>query len=85
MDNSRPAGFKLLPDVVKNLLIINGIMYMATVVLANSVDLTDILGLHYFQAPKFKAYQFVTYMFMHGSLAHIFFNIFRTMDVRQCD
>src|SRR4051812_25350805 len=73
----RPAKFNLLPEVVKNLLIINGIFYLATVVLGKQgIDLTDTLGLHYFQSDKFRWYQIITYMFMHGSLAHIFFNMF---------
>ncbi|MBI9035328.1 MAG: rhomboid family intramembrane serine protease [Bacteroidales bacterium] len=41
-----------------------------------SFDLHDILGLHYFAAEKFKPFQFITYMFMHGSFTHIFFNMF---------
>jgi membrane associated rhomboid family serine protease len=73
----RPARFNLLPEVVKNILIINGIFYLATVVLHNQgIDLTDTLGLHYFQSDKFRWYQVITYMFMHGSFAHIFFNMF---------
>jgi membrane associated rhomboid family serine protease len=78
MPNSyRPTGFNVLPDVVKNILIINGIFYLATVVLQNQgLDLTDVLGLHYFSSEKFHWYQFITYMFMHGSLMHIFFNMF---------
>lgn len=73
----RPRGFSLLPEVVKNILIINGIFFLATVVLNNSgVDLVNLLGLHYFQADQFRIWQFITYMFMHGSFAHIFFNMF---------
>jgi membrane associated rhomboid family serine protease len=74
----RPSAFKLLPDVVKNLLIINGLFFLATITFENrlGIDLTDILGLHYFTAEKFKPYQFITYMFMHGSFSHIFFNMF---------
>ena len=34
------------------------------------------LGLHFFMASDFKIYQFVTYMFMHGGFAHLFFNMF---------
>ena len=34
------------------------------------------LGLHYFMAADFKPYQFVTYIFMHGNLMHLFFNMF---------
>ncbi|MCC7231922.1 MAG: rhomboid family intramembrane serine protease [Bacteroidia bacterium] len=52
-------------------------MFFATYVLQKrGVDLNDILGLHYFEADKFRPYQFITYMFMHGSLGHIFFNMF---------
>lgn len=74
----RPLQFNLLPDVVKNLLIINGLFYLATIVFAATfgIDLTDILGLHFMGSEKFRPYQFVTYMFMHGSLGHIFFNMF---------
>jgi hypothetical protein len=73
----RPGRFSFLPEVVKNILIINGIFYLATVVLKNKgVDLEDFLGLHYFESSKFRIWQFVTYMFMHGSFQHIFFNMF---------
>ena len=66
----------LLPTVVKNLLIINGIFFLATIAFQNQFDLTDYLGLHYPTSTKFRIYQFVTYMFMHGSIEHIFFNMF---------
>jgi membrane associated rhomboid family serine protease len=73
----RPQGFSLLPPVVKNLLIINGIMYLATVALqTRGIDLSSYLGLHYFSASKFSPFQFITYMFMHGSFSHILFNMF---------
>jgi membrane associated rhomboid family serine protease len=77
LEQYRPQRFNLLPEVVKNILIINGIFFLATVVLRNQgIDLNDILGLHYFLSPKFRWYQFITYMFMHGNFAHIFFNMF---------
>jgi len=73
-----PSGFGFLPPVVKNLLIINGLFFLTTFVLENTmhIDLNDLLGLHYFAAQKFEPYQFITYMFMHGSFSHIFFNMF---------
>ncbi len=73
-----PQGFRLLTPVVKNLLIINGLMFLATVALQNAYgyDLTDVLGLHYFGAQKFAPYQLITYMFMHGGVSHIVFNMF---------
>ena len=77
-ENYRPTGTRMLPDVVKNLLIINIIMYLTTqVMLSRGIDLTDILGLHYFASEKFRIYQFITYMFMHDSFGfmHIFLNM----------
>jgi membrane associated rhomboid family serine protease len=73
-----PSGFGFLPPVVKNLIIINGLFFLATVVLGNvmNIDLTDLLGLHYFASDQFSPYQFISYMFMHGNISHIFFNMF---------
>ena len=72
-----PTGFKVLPTVVKNLLIINVLMFLTTVTLERfNIGLTDILGLHFFKASDFRIYQFVTYMFMHANFAHLFFNMF---------
>jgi len=59
------------------LLIINGIMFLAMFVFdTRGIDLTNIFGLHYFTAQSFKIWQPVTYMFMHGTFGHIFFNMF---------
>lgn len=74
--NYRPTS-NTLPPVVKNLLIINVLMLFITFVLQmRGIDLTSILGLHYFQSSEFRPYQLVTHMFMHGGLAHLFFNMF---------
>jgi len=73
-----PTGFRVLPPVVKNLIIINILFFLATITLGrtSNIDLTELLGLHYFASQQFQPYQFVTYMFMHGSFTHIFFNMF---------
>jgi len=72
-----PSGFRVLPDVVKHLLIINVLMYLATITLERfGIDMTGLFGLHFFKASDFRIYQFVTYMFMHGNFAHLFFNMF---------
>ncbi|MBQ7532972.1 MAG: rhomboid family intramembrane serine protease [Bacteroidales bacterium] len=79
MENQfRPQGFSILPPVVKNLLIINFVFYLATIAFDYvwHIDLAQYLGLHYIGASDFRPYQFVTYMFMHGNFAHIFFNMF---------
>ena len=66
-----------IPPITKNLLIINVLFFLASIVAPKyGVDLTTLLGLHYFMASDFHIYQFVTYMFMHGGFAHLFFNMF---------
>ncbi len=76
-DQYSPTGFTLLPPVVKNLLIINGLFYLGTITLSNyGVDLEKMFGLYYIKSPHFQPYQFVTYMFIHANFAHIFFNLF---------
>lgn len=65
------------PVVTKNLLAINALLFLATwVAETKGVDLNSILGLHLFLAEDFKPLQIVTYMFMHGSFTHLFFNMF---------
>jgi membrane associated rhomboid family serine protease len=78
MSDYRPPSFSMFPPVVKNLLIANGLFFIATWVLSNTynIDLNNILGLHYFASSAFKPYQLVTYMFMHGGIMHILFNMF---------
>ena len=73
-----PQRFSFLPEVVKNLLIINGIFFLATIVAESKfgVDLTQLLGMHFPKSDQFKPLQIVTYMFMHGSFSHLFFNMF---------
>ena len=61
--------FRNIPPVVKNLLIINGLFFLATVLLMNQgIVLSDYLGLHYWKSEAFRPHQLVTYMFMHGGL-----------------
>lgn len=66
-----------IPPVVKNLLIINVLFFVAKYVLQSAnIDLTLLLGAFYFDSQSFKVWQLVTYMFMHGDIWHIFFNMF---------
>jgi membrane associated rhomboid family serine protease len=78
MDQFRPQRFEILPFAVKNLLIINGLMFAATFVFKNTmnVNLIRVLGLHYFASDQFQPYQLISHMFMHGSVIHIFSNMF---------
>ncbi|MDP2413803.1 rhomboid family intramembrane serine protease [Daejeonella sp.] len=75
--NERLSPFAHIPPVVKNLLIINIIFYVATLMFGGPM-MTQVLGVHYFDSPDFRIWQVITYMFMHdySSLFHILFNMF---------
>ena len=65
-----------IPTITKNLLIINILAFAAMYALRSTIDLNSLLGLHFFIASDFRIYQLFTYMFMHASFEHIFFNMF---------
>lgn len=67
-----------LPPVVKNLLLINALIFLAHYVIDSTfgVDINDIFGLHYWISGEFGIWQFVTFQFMHGGFDHVFFNMF---------
>ena len=66
-----------IPSTTRHLLIVNILAFIATWVFQRSgIDLTALCGLHFFMASDFHVYQFLTYMFLHGSFTHILFNMF---------
>jgi rhomboid family protein len=76
MQNFRP-NLSSIPPVVKNLIIINVLMLLATYIMSmQGIELSRILGLHYIASPKFEPYQIVSHMFMHGGFTHLLFNMF---------
>ncbi len=82
MTDFRPGGFQQLPTIVKNLLIINVLVFLiqqlfeARGMSLNGYSLEDLFALHYWASPNFRWWQLFTHMFMHGSISHIFFNMF---------
>jgi membrane associated rhomboid family serine protease len=80
MNEYRPGGFQILPPVVKNLLIINVLVYATTYILQKThiIDLDYYLALFHWSSPLFKPWQIVTHMFMHdqGNITHLLFNMF---------
>ncbi len=72
------GGFREIPLVVKNILIINILALLAGFVFQNSmgIELNRILGLYFFQSDSFRPYQIVTHMFMHGGFFHLLFNMY---------
>ena len=71
----KPRQFQELPMVVKNILIINVVLFIAKFLLSNTIDLDRYLDLYPIGTPNFKPHQFITYMFMHADLSHIFLNM----------
>ena len=69
--------FQNIPTITKNLLIINFLTFLATIVLGmRGADLAAIGGLHFFMASDFHFYQLLTYLFLHSDFWHIFSNMF---------
>jgi membrane associated rhomboid family serine protease len=68
---------KITP-VVKQLLIINIIFFAGSQLIqlrgSNAAD--DLLAMHYLSCDKFRIWQPITHMFMHGGIMHIAFNMF---------
>jgi membrane associated rhomboid family serine protease len=71
----RPNRF---PPVVKNLIIINVLVFIAqeTFGKANPYVIENLFALHDVQSVYFKPHQLITYMFLHGGYQHILFNMF---------
>lgn len=77
MYSQRPSVFSNIPPVVLNLLILNTLIWLfMTFVPAAEAVLTRHLALYYFSSPMFRPWQLFTYMFLHGGLGHLFFNMF---------
>jgi membrane associated rhomboid family serine protease len=67
-----------IPQVTKNLLILNVLTYIAALVFSGKgIDLFSVLGTHYINSPLFQPFQVITYMFMHSlqDFTHILFNM----------
>jgi membrane associated rhomboid family serine protease len=75
MATYRQSPFSNLTPVVKNLLIINVIFFIATIILGDKLNLVLWLSAFYFNSPLSHPWQIITYMFMHGGFMHIGFNM----------
>ncbi len=75
--------FELLPLVIKNLLIINGLVWLAQITFGQRLQLENLFALHDVRSELFKPHQLITHMFMHAThnannnidFSHIFFNM----------
>ncbi len=71
-----PTHFSLFPPAVKNLLIITALVYLASWTPIIGPVLQEYAPLYPLHSPQFYPWQFITYLFMHASIGHIFFNLF---------
>ena len=72
--NGRPSFFENIPVVTRNLLIVNVIMFIATLI--NEEFMIGTFAMFYPASPFFRWWQPVTHMFMHGGWWHIIFNMY---------
>lgn len=68
------SGFRILPPVTKNIIILNVIFFLGI----NYLHLLpeNQLALYFPSSEYFRPYQIATHMFMHANFGHIFFNMF---------
>ena len=79
MTQFRPTRFEVLPTIIKNLLIINGLIFLAQNTFAgptSSFSFEDYFALHAWQSSLYKPWQLITHMFLHGDFGHILGNMF---------
>jgi membrane associated rhomboid family serine protease len=83
MTQFRPGNFQILPLIIKNLLIINGLVFLAQYTFDGASEagigvgfMTNTFALHHILSPLFEPWQLLTHMFMHGNIAHILGNMF---------
>jgi membrane associated rhomboid family serine protease len=80
-----PSSFGILPPVIKNLLILNGLAFLAQITFGNAmeqwlalwpagVDVALYRG-QMVAPPQFYPWQLVTTAFLHGGFGHLFFNM----------
>ncbi|MBO7331235.1 MAG: rhomboid family intramembrane serine protease [Alistipes sp.] len=66
----------MTPPVVKNLIIANCVALLATTLLPFGDAIIERFALFNIESPLFHSYQVFTYMFLHGGVSHLFFNMF---------
>ena len=78
MTEFRPGRFQMIPPVIKNLIIINVLIFLGQQTFGPVVrsSIENLFALHDVHSVFFRPHQLVTYMFLHGGFDHILFNMF---------
>lgn len=77
MTDVRMSNFQSIPPVIKNLIIVNALVFFAQTIFGNSPygPVNNLFALHDVRSMFFKPHQLVTHLFMHGDFTHILFNM----------
>ena len=79
MNQFRPTRFEVLPTIIKNLLIINGLVFLAQNTFGgpmSSFSIENYFALHAWQSELYQPWQLITHIFLHGDFGHILGNMF---------
>lgn len=80
MNQFRVTSFNFLPPIIKNLMIINVIVYfMVYTKITNEVfgfDLIEVGALYFWRNDNFQIWQLITHLFLHKNFSHLFGNMF---------
>lgn len=77
MTDVRMNSFQSIPPVIKNLIIVNALVFFAQKIFGDEgpTGLMNLFALHDVRSEYFRPHQIITHMFMHGNLPHILFNM----------
>ena len=70
--------FHLTP-AAKNILIINGIIFILSDFIGLRTYIIENFGMRYFHSENFQPYQILTYMWVHAGFGHLFSNMFSVL------
>jgi len=76
--NGYGRGFLNMTPVVKNIILVNVVVFVAYYIGARAfnIDLRGILGIYFPKSDSFTPVQIISHMFMHADFMHIFFNMY---------
>jgi len=72
--NGRPSFLQNIPVVTRNLLYVNVIMFVASLI--NPTFMENTFAMAFPLSTQFRWWQPLTHMFMHANFLHIFFNMY---------